>query len=418
MKIALKDIKPNPHRNLAVYPLNQQKVQELVASINATEAGFWDNVLVRRVGDKYELAYGHHRLEAAKQAGLREADFIVKKLSDAEMLKIMTLENAGDLQRTKISMLLESVEAAVKAIAAGTIEVELAKDTRKDLLRYAPSFTAGEPSPGDGERPYTTQAIALVLGEAKKSGKTSDTLAAIVDALELVERRDGFDRVGGSKIPTHTQLEAIETLDELQYVVRVGKAEIEARERAAINQRREAEALAKAEARRKEAETRRQEAEAKNTAEQARRQEKIREEAKALRIAQEDQDREAAKKHREYISEQEKLAKERQKDFERKRAELDKQVEMRKQREEQKRADIEERSQQVVEPKIAVEEKPTVDAREVLRDLQRAVDALQSALEKSRAIKQDDPLTLKRIKTSAEEASRLSNRILVKFNKA
>ena len=107
MKIALKDIKPNPYRNLERYPLDQPHVDELVASIKATEAGFWDNVLVRKVGDKYELAYGHHRLEAAKQAGLKEADFIVKKLSDEEMLKIMYLENKQDRVRKPFISLME-----------------------------------------------------------------------------------------------------------------------------------------------------------------------------------------------------------------------------------------------------------------------------------------------------------------------
>ena len=42
---------------------------------------------------KYELAYGHHRVQAAIEAGLIEADFIVKPLDDAMLIKVMDYEN-------------------------------------------------------------------------------------------------------------------------------------------------------------------------------------------------------------------------------------------------------------------------------------------------------------------------------------
>ena len=64
MILKLKDILPNPFRDLRANPLIEDKIVELVGSIHLT--GFWDNVVVRKNADgKYELAYGHHRLAAA-----------------------------------------------------------------------------------------------------------------------------------------------------------------------------------------------------------------------------------------------------------------------------------------------------------------------------------------------------------------
>ena len=69
----------------------------------------------------------------------------------------MLLENDHDHDRTQVSVLVESVRALVNAIAAGTIEVDLAKDVRKTLLRYAPSFRLILPgSPSESSRNGTS----------------------------------------------------------------------------------------------------------------------------------------------------------------------------------------------------------------------------------------------------------------------
>jgi len=103
MKIGLKDLRPNPFRDEASYPIHREKLDALKASIRAT--GFWDNVLVRKAADgaHYELAYGHHRLAALRELAREkhiEPEFqmeaIVRKLDDASMLRIMANENADE----------------------------------------------------------------------------------------------------------------------------------------------------------------------------------------------------------------------------------------------------------------------------------------------------------------------------------
>jgi len=107
MKISLKDLRPNPYRDLARYPIVRQKVESIKASIRST--GFWDNVLVRKADDDvhFELAYGHHRLEALKELVHEEViqkdyvlDVPVRKIDDATMIRIMANENMEEFKVT------------------------------------------------------------------------------------------------------------------------------------------------------------------------------------------------------------------------------------------------------------------------------------------------------------------------------
>ena len=121
VKIALKDIEPNTNRDLKFNPFNEEKIAALLASIN--ETGFWTNVIVRENPEKkgkYQQAYGHHRIESARRAGIKEADFVVRDLDENMMLKMMELENQEDYRYCPLS-LLESVKAVVNALAAGRI---------------------------------------------------------------------------------------------------------------------------------------------------------------------------------------------------------------------------------------------------------------------------------------------------------
>ena len=74
--VAVSDVGPNPFRHLDRYPINREKVEALKLSFKDT--GVWPNLLGRKArGDAakkyaYELAYGHHRLQAMKECGVKE----------------------------------------------------------------------------------------------------------------------------------------------------------------------------------------------------------------------------------------------------------------------------------------------------------------------------------------------------------
>jgi len=93
MKIKIEQLQPNPYRNIDAYPVEEEKVKALMASIEQT--GFWDNILARQYNGEIQIAYGHHRLEALKRLKDPEfeVDIPVKELDEATMLKIMANEN-------------------------------------------------------------------------------------------------------------------------------------------------------------------------------------------------------------------------------------------------------------------------------------------------------------------------------------
>lgn len=119
MKIQIKNLEPNPYRNLEKYPINKIKVEDLKTSIEQT--GFWDNILARPKDNNwdcgiYELAYGHNRLIALRELGIEEIDIPIKELSNANMVRILALENKEQEDMTE-SILIETVQVIKKFLS-------------------------------------------------------------------------------------------------------------------------------------------------------------------------------------------------------------------------------------------------------------------------------------------------------------
>jgi ParB-like chromosome segregation protein Spo0J len=152
MKVEIKDLYPNPYRDMDNYPINRVKVDSLKASIKQT--GFWDNIVGRLkkgtvlsgysdqgylVGDfnenhepieiidggipvyfevkkgGVEIAYGHHRLTALREALPWDTivDIPVKDLPDSTMIQIMANENMQEYS-TSPATIDETVKVAKK----------------------------------------------------------------------------------------------------------------------------------------------------------------------------------------------------------------------------------------------------------------------------------------------------------------
>jgi ParB-like partition proteins len=65
-------------------------LQELVESIR--ERGIIQPLIVRRVGDKYELIAGERRWRAARELRLADAPAIIRQASDREVLELALVE--------------------------------------------------------------------------------------------------------------------------------------------------------------------------------------------------------------------------------------------------------------------------------------------------------------------------------------
>jgi len=114
IQVPITSIDSNPFRLLAVYPYVDSKVAALVRSIE--DVGLWPSVIARRSGDRFQIAFGHHRIEAARQAKLAEVSLIIEELSDQQMLQYMGRENMEDFN-AEFLVMLESWEAAVAFVS-------------------------------------------------------------------------------------------------------------------------------------------------------------------------------------------------------------------------------------------------------------------------------------------------------------
>jgi len=113
VKIKVSAIDANPHRDLIRNPVSEDQIIKLVDSINRT--GFWDNLVIRQHPEdatRYQLAYGHNRIEACRRAGIEEVDLPIRDLADYDMLCCMIDEN-NTQQSITPKIVFENVTAAL-----------------------------------------------------------------------------------------------------------------------------------------------------------------------------------------------------------------------------------------------------------------------------------------------------------------
>jgi len=159
---SLASIDANPFRMTNEYPYVEAKIQALMRSIE--DVGVWEGIIVRKKGNRYQLAFGHHRAEAARRLGMARIPLIVRELSDEEMLQFMGRENLEDYNAS-FNCMLETWEAA---------------------LRFYPEFS--------GETGSAVK-IATLLGWTSRHSKSgtaqiNDTARACSAAASLIA--DGF----------------------------------------------------------------------------------------------------------------------------------------------------------------------------------------------------------------------------------
>jgi hypothetical protein len=192
MKYKLKDIKPNPFRNIDNYPINKEKVAALRESIGQT--GFWDNVVARQYNGHPEIAYGHHRMSALREeyGPNHTIELILRPLSDEDMIKIMARENMEEWgSNAQIEM--ETVKAVVQAFAEGKIKLKAVSSGKGTQVgfRCAPSFLkvgSNGISSGDRRNVYNAQTVAEFIGWVNRDGRAADKVHTALNALELAEK--------------------------------------------------------------------------------------------------------------------------------------------------------------------------------------------------------------------------------------
>lgn len=123
--IPVGEITPNPYQPRHEFDLD--KLRELAASVR--EKGVIQPVVVRPMGDGYELIAGERRLRAAQEVGLKKIPAVIKDVSDGEALEIALIEN---IQREELNP-IDEAEAYQQLINEFTLtQEELAKKVGKD----------------------------------------------------------------------------------------------------------------------------------------------------------------------------------------------------------------------------------------------------------------------------------------------
>jgi len=94
MKVILDNVYPNPFRDFGINPLEASRTAALIAAVESDE--FWSNLQIRKhpsERSRYELVFGHHRLDALRKLGHKTWDIEVVEIDDDRMFNRMIDEN-------------------------------------------------------------------------------------------------------------------------------------------------------------------------------------------------------------------------------------------------------------------------------------------------------------------------------------
>lgn len=129
-EVAVDSIQPSAFQPRAHFEL--QGLEELAQSMRS--GGVVQPLLVRRVGDGYEVVAGERRLRAARLAGLSHVPVVVRTLSDEQALGLSLIEN---IQREDLNPLEQARAFERLSGEFGLTQEEIAARTGKDRATVA-----------------------------------------------------------------------------------------------------------------------------------------------------------------------------------------------------------------------------------------------------------------------------------------
>jgi ParB family transcriptional regulator, chromosome partitioning protein len=180
-------IAPNPRQPRTNF--DQETLESLAASIR--EVGILQPIVVRRLGDAYELIAGERRLRAARLAGLATVPVVVRDSDDADTLREALIEN---IHRQDLGP-IEMAEAFRELLE----ELGLKQETLADRLGVSRSHIANTirllQLPRDVQQLLADGRIQAGHGRALLSlpqgeGQTSLALRAAAEELSVREVED------------------------------------------------------------------------------------------------------------------------------------------------------------------------------------------------------------------------------------
>ena len=111
---------------------DDDSLEELATSIKAD--GVIQPIVVRKVGDKYEIIAGERRFRASKLAGLEKVPIVVKNVSDRKARELALVEN---IQREDLNPIEEAI--SLKTLME---EYKLTQQELSDIVGKSRSYIA------------------------------------------------------------------------------------------------------------------------------------------------------------------------------------------------------------------------------------------------------------------------------------
>lgn len=272
MLVELKKLKPNPCREFAVDPIDEDSVAALAQSIK--DNGFWGGVVLRQTDNgEIQIGAGHHRIDAAMKAGIKTADLFVGRFDDPAMIRIYATENAtqrGNSSTAIAGSVASAIRFLVKAVMTGNLS-GIPERSRRGLETTRGQLETdrglGEPIITeflDGIPGIKKNSVTEQLANLKASGDYSRIVKEVGEEIER-ENREALKALAKAEKEEAEAKAAAEKIEiERKEIAKRAKA---ARDEAAAKKieldRQRAEAMAQlAEKRRKEADAKMKEFEA------------------------------------------------------------------------------------------------------------------------------------------------------------
>ncbi|MBS3873626.1 MAG: ParB/RepB/Spo0J family partition protein [Firmicutes bacterium] len=130
LQLNVNDVKPNPYQPRKTF--SEDCLAELRDSIK--QVGIIQPLVVRKVGNIYELVAGERRLRAAKAAGFSTVPAVVRQYTDQEVAQATLIEN---IQREELNVLEEAVAYDQLLTQFQITQEELAKRVGKSQSTIA-----------------------------------------------------------------------------------------------------------------------------------------------------------------------------------------------------------------------------------------------------------------------------------------
>ena len=210
VELYLDDIIPNRFQPREVF--NQEALQDLANSIR--EHGVIQPIIVRKIGDKYEIIAGERRYKASTLAGLTKIPAIIRNLDDKEASKVALLEN---LQRKDLSP-IEEARTYQKILEIDNMtQEELGKTMGKSQASIANKMRLLS-LPDEIQEALLNEKISERHARSLLNIKTPEEQIHMLNRIinERMTVRELDNEINGVKAP---EVPTIESLDELDSII-------------------------------------------------------------------------------------------------------------------------------------------------------------------------------------------------------